>query len=119
MKKIIVASLVSGLFPLCLHAQFSKKNNGIPSKDSLQQTVDLKLNLVSDTARARIVLFAKGDTDQFLSWIDGYIITKSYKLPNGNTVAGVGNLAYTDKWILIKPEDIYDVKLMNKEQSAK
>ena len=114
MKKIIFSGALLMLFPLFSNAQFSKKSS--ISNDTLQQTVDLKLNLVSDTAKARIVLFAKGDTDQFLSWIDGFIITKSYKLPNGNTVAGIGNLAYTSKWVLIKPEDIYDVKLSAKEQ---
>ncbi|RFM27947.1 hypothetical protein [Deminuibacter soli] len=118
MKKISIAGIALLLLPICLRAQFSKKSS--TGTDSLQQTVDLKLTLVSDTAKARIVLFARGDTDQFLSWVDGFIITKSYKLPNGNTVAGVGNLAYTSKWVLIKPEDIYDIKLTAaKEQSAR
>lgn len=118
MKKFSIAGISLLLFPFFSQAQFSKKSGG-GAADTLQQTVDLKLNLVSDTAKARIILFSKGDTDQFLSWIDGYIITKSYKLPNGNTVAGIGNLAYTNKWILIKPEDIYDVKLAAKEQPVK
>jgi hypothetical protein len=120
MKKLFFVSLVAFVVPFCSKAQFSKKTTlPAPVKDTLKSTLDLKLTLVSDTSRAKIVLFAKGDTDHFLSWTDGYIVVKSYKLPNGNVAGTIGNLAYTTNWELIKPDDIYDVKLVKAEQSAR
>lgn len=111
MKIIII--LAASFMPLCLKAQFSKKENIITAKDSLQSVVDLKLTLSSDTSKARIVLFSKGDSDQFLSWVEGYVITKSYKMPNGNVLSSVGNIAYNKTWQIINPDIIYDVKLIN------
>ncbi|SJZ93179.1 hypothetical protein [Sediminibacterium ginsengisoli] len=110
MKKLTAIALC--VLPACVFAQFSNKSAGkVPAKDTIANTVDLKLHLSSDTAKAKIVLFAKGDTDRFLSWTDGYIVTKSYKLSNGQVAGTVGNLAYTLKWELIRPEDVYDVKV--------
>ena len=111
MKKI--AFLVLTLLPFCLQAQFLKRPNKLISSDTLQTVLDLKLALSSDTSKAKIIVFSKGDTDQFLSWVDGYVVVKNYKLPNGTILTSAGNIAYNKTWQIIKPESIYDVKLLN------
>jgi len=117
MKKLTRLCLI-GLIPLSVNAQFSKKNEPVtPAKDTIASVVDLKLQLSSDTAKAKIVYFAKGESDQFLSWIDGYLVVKTYKLPNGQVASSVGNLAYTLKWQLIRPEDIFDVKVIEQPKT--
>ena len=116
MRKITTVFLVS-LFPILATAQFSKKEEApAQQKDTIAKTVDVKLQLSSDTARARIVVFSKGESDQFLGWIEGYLVVKTYKLPNGQVASTVGNLAYTTKWLLIKPEDIFDVKVLDQKK---
>lgn len=118
MKKTLLLAAI-GLAPFFVQAQFSKKTAAPASpKDTIANTVDLKLQLSSDTAKARIVIYASGDSDRFLSWVDGFIVVKTYKLPNGQVAGTVGNLAYSQKWELIKPEDIYDVKVIEQPKNA-
>lgn len=116
MKKILSLGAIA-LFPMFVSAQFTKKSEATTSKDTIANTVDLKLQLSSDTAKARIIVFAKGESDQFLSWIEGFLVVKTYKLPNGQVAGNVGNLAYTSKWQLIRPEDIYDVKVLDQSKN--
>ncbi len=102
-----------------MFAQFtSKKDATLPKTDTIANTVDLKLQLHSDTARARIIVFAKGESDQFLSWLEGFVVVKTYKFPNGQVAGTVGNLAYTLKWELIKPEGIFDIKVIETKETA-
>jgi hypothetical protein len=116
MKKKVGFFLL-GAFPILSHAQFSNKNEKItPTKDTIANIVDLKLHLSSDTTKARIIYFAKGESDQFLGWMDGYLVVKTYKLPNGQVTSTVGSLAYTQKWQLIRPEDVFDVKVMEQKK---
>jgi hypothetical protein len=117
-KRLFLCAVI--FMPAFLFAQFtSKKESATPKVDTIANTVDLKLQLHSDTARARIVLFAKGETDQFLSWIDGYLVVKTYKFPNGQVAGNVGNIAYTLKWELIKPEGIFDIKVIEQPADKK
>ncbi len=118
MKKLFTLIVITAA-PFIASAQFSKKSAAAPQqKDSIANTVDLKLQLSSDTAKARIVIYASGDSDRFLSWVDGFIVVKTYKLPNGQVAGTVGNLAYSQKWELLKPEDIYDVKIIEQPKNS-
>ncbi len=111
MKKVLF--LAFGLAPFFLNAQFSKKATSEMTGDTLQSVLDLKLTLSSDTSKARIIVFSKGDTDQFLSWMEGFVVAKNYKLPNGTVLTSAGNIAYNKNWQIINPDMIYDVKLLN------
>jgi hypothetical protein len=79
-------------------------------QQSTTDSVVIKGTYRNDTTRVVAVLFVGNGS---LAWIKGYVVVKSF-VPQGSQPLTTSQVLYDEKGNLIKPEDVYDLKQLNK-----
>lgn len=121
MKKIAALIVVLTL-TLYTEAQVEKKMNkpqtkstvGTVAKKSGKTIVDTA-TASFDTAKVRIVYYAKDGDQMYLTFEDGFMVTESFKYQYVSKPLQGNQFLFTKKFeaLGIKPEDIYDIRNIN------